>query len=325
MNSLRHVARPASGLATLFLIVALLAVGNNTMAASANYPTQPIKLFVVGEAGGGSDLVGRLIAGAMSKRLGQSIEIENTPSGNGDEAAMAVVRAKPDGYTLLIDFTFHILNPALEASQPYDPIRDFTPITMLATNVTTLAVRSDHPAKSVAELIALARQKPGGLTTAVVNGSVTHMASELLIAQTGIDVKRVASAGNPQSIKEVLSGKVDYTFATVNVVLPALKAGTLRVLGVTEPRRFEVLPEVPTIAETLPGYLVSGFYGLIGPRGLPPDVVATLNKAAREVLADPEVRNWLVQRGSQVAPTTPQEYETFLSTEIAKWRKVFKK
>ena len=324
MRSLRLVTQPAS-LAAPLLMFGLLAIGSDAMAAAANYPAQPIKLFVVGEAGGGSDLVGRLIAAALSKRLGQPIEVQNTASGDGNEAAMAVVRAKPDGYTLLIDFTFHILNPAIQASQPYDPIKDFTPITMLATNVTTLAVRNDHPAKSVADLIALTRQKPGGLSTAVVNGSVTHMASELLIAQTGIDVKRVPSEGNPQSVKELLGGKVDYTFATVNVVLPAMKAGTLRVLGVTETKRFEVLPDVPTIAETLPGYSVSGFYGLIGPRGLPPEVVATLNKAAREVLADPEVRTWLVQRGSQIAPTTPQEYATFLSTEIAKWQKVFKK
>ena len=325
MRPLRWLRQPALHLGAFLLMSVLAGAAADAMAAAASYPSQPIRLVVVGEAGGGSDVLGRFIAGALSKRLGQPIEIQNTASGDGNEAALAVVRAKPDGYTLLLDFTFHILNPAIQASQPYDPIKDFTPITMLATNVTTLVVRNDHPAKSVADLIALARQKPGGLSTAVVNGSVTHMASELLIAQTGIDVKRVSSEGNPQSVKEILGGKVDYTFATVNVVLPAMKAGTLRVLGVTEPKRFEVLPDVPTIAETLTGYSVSGFYGLIGPRGLPPEVVATLNKAAREVLAEPEIRAWLVQRGSQIAPTTPQEYATFLATEIAKWQKVFKK
>ena len=325
MRPLRLLRQPASHLAAFLLMSVLAGAAADAMAAAASYPSQPIRLVVVGEAGGGSDVLGRFIAGALSKRLGQPIEIQNTASGDGNEAALAVVRAKPDGYTLLLDFTFHILNPALQPSQPYDPLKDFTPITMLATNVTTLAVKADSPAKSVADLIALARKKPGGLSTAVVNGSVTHMASELLISQTGIDVKRVPSEGNPQSVKEVLADKVDYTFATVNVVLPAMKAGTLRVLAVTDLRRFELLPDVPTIAETLPGYSVTGFYGLSGPRGLPPDVVAKLNKAARDVLADAEVRTWLLQRGSQPNPTTPQEFGTFITTEIAKWQKVFKK
>jgi len=294
-------------------------------AAASDYPSRPIRLVTAVGAGTGGDGVARLIGGGLSQILRQSIVIDNRPGADGNIAAAIVAGANPDGYTLLFDYTAHVITPSLHTSLPFDPIRDFTPVSMLVTNSTALVVRKDHSAKSVADLVALARKKPGGLSIGIVKGSVTHMAAELLFSETGLDVRRVPYETNPAAMADVLGGRIDFAFSTVGPIRTQLQAGSLRALAVTESKRSESLPDAPTMAETLPKFSVTGWYGLVGPKSLPVEIVATLNKALRQVLSNPEIRSKLVQRGSQPSPTSPQQFGAFIAAEIQRWRKIIKK
>ncbi|HSV78483.1 MAG TPA: tripartite tricarboxylate transporter substrate binding protein [Ramlibacter sp.] len=304
-------------------VLAALALAPFASLAATDYPVRPLRWVVASPPGSGGDVIARLVATEVAKLLGQTIVIDNKPGADGNIAASAVVGAKPDGYTLLFNYTSHVTNPSLR-SQPFDAIKDFTPISMLATNWTTLVVRGDSPAKSVTELVAMAKKKPGALSVGFLPGSITHLAAELLFSETGMDVLRVPYKANNDAIKDLMGGRIDFSFSTIAPIQGFLQNGTLRALAVTDPSRSELLPGVPTMAEVIPGFSATGWYGLVGPKGLPPEIVTTLNSAVRRVLSDPETRTRLLQQGSQPNPTSPQEFGAFIAREIPRWEKVIK-
>jgi tripartite-type tricarboxylate transporter receptor subunit TctC len=305
-------------------LAAALAAGS-AAAPAASYPTRELRIVAAAPAGAGGDVVARIVAAALAKVLKQPVLVENKPGADGNIATDIVARAQPDGYTLLFNYTGHVINPGLYASLPFDPVKDFTPISMLATNWTVLVVRGDHPAKSVADLVAMMRKQPGALSTGFLQGSATHMAAELFLGDLKLDALRIPYKSNNQAMTDLLGGRMDFTFSTLAPILGQLQAGKVRALAVTENKRSELLPGVPAMAETVPGYSATGWYGLVGPKGLPTEVVDTLNAAVRQALGDAEVRDKLTKLGSLPAPSSAQEFGAFIATEIPRWRAVIKK
>lgn len=311
--------------AILALLFGLFAVTLTTRAAAAGYPDRPIKLIAGATSGSGGDVMARLVAAELSKELGQPIIIENKPGAAGNIAAAFVAGSKPDGHTILFGYTGHVINPSLPAPLPFDPIKDFTPIAMLASNWTVLVVKRDSPAKSVADLVAMARKKPGTMSVGVLLGSITHMASELMFSELGLDVLNVPFKSNNDAVTSMMGGNVDFVFSTFGAVEGLLQNGQLRALASTEPKRTDLLPGIPTMAETIPGFAVTGWYGLLGPKDMPTDVVATLNAAVAKVLRAPDMRAKLAKMGSQANLMSPSEFGAFISAEIPRWQKVAKK
>ncbi len=292
--------------------------------AASDYPTRAIRWVSASPAGSGGDVIARLVSNEVAKVLGQSIVIDNKPGADGIIAAQAVATAKPDGYTFLFNYTSHVTNPSLR-SQPFDSVKDFTPISMVSTNWTILLVRGDSPVRTVADLIAAAKKKPGELSVGFLPGSVTHMAAELLFSETDMDVLRVPYKANNDAVKDLMGGRLDFVFSTYAPVQGSIQSGVLRALAVSDPRRSDLLPNVPTMAETIPGFNVTGWYGLVGPKGVPAELVNTMNQALRRVLSDPDMRTRMLLQGSGPAPTTPQEFSAFIAAEIPKWERVARK
>ncbi len=325
-----HITHGALGTSDRRRFLATLAVaGSGTLAvqaamASTDYPVRPIRWVSASPAGSGGDVIARLVATEVAKALGQSIVIENKPGADGIIAAQSVATAKPDGYTYLFNYTSHVTNPSLR-SQPFDSVKDFTPISMVSTNWTILLVRSESSVRTVNDLIAAAKRKPGGLSVGYLPGSVTHLAAELLFSETGMDVLRVPYKANNDAVKDLLGGRLDFAFSTYAPVQGFIKNNTLRALAVSDPKRSDLLPNIPTMAETLPGFVATGWYGLVGPKGMPADVVGVMNQALRRVLSDPEMRDRMHGQGSDPAPNTPQEFAAFIAAEIPKWEKVARK
>jgi tripartite-type tricarboxylate transporter receptor subunit TctC len=311
-------------LASLALTATGTALGlPNRALASGDYPLRPIKLVAGAPGGGAGDVVARMVFNEVSKLLGQTFVVENKPGADGIIAASTVVNAKPDGYTLLFNYTSHVTNPSLR-QQPFDTLKDFTPISMIATNWNVLVVRADHPAKTVMELVALAKKKPGALSVGFLPGSITHLSAEMLFSETGIDVLRVPYKANAEALKDLAGGQIDFCFMTVPPILALVQKGTLRALAVTDSTKSDLLPNVPLMSDIIPGFTVTGWYGLVGPKALPTEIVTKLNQAIRTVLSDPQLRNKMLQQGSQPAPMKPEEFGAFIASEIPRWDKVIR-
>jgi tripartite-type tricarboxylate transporter receptor subunit TctC len=304
-----------------------LALTVNPHAIGQNFPAKPVRLIVPFPAGGGSDVIGRILAQKLSERLGQQVVVENRPGAGGSIGTEAAVRSAPDGYTMVLASTSEIaVNPAIYSKLSYDPLKDLTPIAMVASTPMVVIVSPSLPAKSIGELIALAKAKPGEINVASAgNGSFTHLASELFRSMTGVTWTHVPYKGAPPALTDTLGGQVQSFLSSVPSALGHIKTGRLRALAVTSAKRSAEMPDVPTIAESgYAGFEANTWYGLLAPAGTPAPVVARLNAAANRVLAMPDVRQRLASEGGDALGGTPEQFAAFLRAEHAKWGRVVK-
>lgn len=296
------------------------------MSAQAAFPDHPIKVVNGFAAGGGSDILLRTIAPAIGEILGQPLIVEYRTGAGGNLAMEAVARAAPDGYTLLMGSPGLATNPSLYASLPFDPLKDFAPVSLVGTVQNVLVANPALPVKSVQDLVALAKQKPGALNYASPGvGTSLHLAGELFKLDTGTDIVHVAYKGGGQAQTDVVGGQVQMMFNVVPSALPLVQGGKLRPLAVTGPHRAESLPDVPTMIEAgVPGYTALTWNGLLAPAGTPPEVIARLNDAIVKAMRSPQMKERLAKIGQDAASSTPAEFAAFLRDETAKWSKVIR-
>ncbi len=296
--------------------------------AAAAFPDRPIRLIVPFPAGGAADVMARGMAQRLGSELGQQLIIDNRGGAGGTTAAEAAAKSPPDGYTLFFGtMGTHAINAALYPKLRYDPVKDFAPISLTHTTPRVLVVGPSVPAKTVAELIALAKGKPGGLTYGSAgNGSSSHLSGALFELLGGVDMVHVPYKGSSPLLVDVLSGRVDMTFDSYTVYEEHIKAGKVRVLGVTSAKRMAALPQVPTIAESgLKGYDVSNWLGLFAPAGTRKEVVDALHAAVGKAMANPALRAQLTALGIEPAYSTPDEFTALIKAELPKWAEIVKK
>lgn len=309
--------------ATGVLIGGFLAVA--PVAWADNYPSRPIRLLHGFAAGGAADTLSRIVADGLSKKLGQPIIVEAKPGAGGNIAADAVAKAAPDGFTIGLVTGAHAISAATYKSLAYQPAESFDMISTVVYYALVIAVRNDHPAKSLGELVALAKEKPGALSFGSVGfGSTHHLAGELLNATAGVEIVHVPYRGDSQSTTALLGGEVPVIVGTPVLLAPQIQSGAIRGLAVTSPARTALLPDVPTVQEAgIKGYDVRTWAGLLAPKGLPPAILATLNSATLEVLRDPDIKQRLESAvGGEVRGSSPEEMKSLVETEIAKWTAV---
>ena len=295
------------------------------LAAGAHAQATPTRILVGAPAGGSTDTLARTLAAELGRLLGRTVIVENRPGAGGNIAADAVAKAAPDGNTLLMSFTSHAINASLYPSLPFDPVRDFTPLTCVATSPSVLVAHPSVPAKDVRELIALAKAKPGKLNFAIgAMGSSLHLAGDLFKLQSGVFIVNIPYRGTAPAIQDVIAGQVELMFAAIGNAQAQVKAGKLKALGVTSARRLPALPDVPAIAEVLPGYESSAWFGLFGPARMTPELTRRVSDAARQAIATPDVRKRLESEGSVPVGNSPEEFSKFVQGEIQRWARVVK-
>lgn len=319
-------ARPEGGLSRRPVLAYL--AGTTLLSSTAtqaqtgdNYPSRPIKMIVSFAPGSATDTVARVFGQRMSTLLGQSVVVENRPGAVGIIGADAVAKAAPDGYTLLVGTnTTNAAVKALVKSVPYDPEKDFTPISFLGVLPQVVLINPDRPFKTLQDLLTRAREKPNSLTYAWTS-SVTRVSAELLASMSRVSFVNVPYKAGGAALTDVISGQVDFTIVDTIVALPQLKAGKLRALAVASPARIAQLPDVPTVAEAanLPGYEMMGIFAAFGPANLPANVVARLNQAIRQAGEDPELRRTFASVGLDVQTSTPDQLRTRFQQEAVKW------
>ncbi len=309
----------------MFLITAAGALSLLSAAASAQpYPNKPIRLVVPYSTGTSTDVLARLYAQKLGELFGQTIIVENKAGAGGNIAGEAVARAAPDGYTITLSTSaVHATNPALYAKLPFDTLKDFSHITLLATAPNMLVVNPKIPARNMAELIAYARANPGKLTyISAGSGTSPHMAGALLGSMAGIDIVHVPYKNISQGLADLFGGQVSMTFYHVPVIYPHVKDGKVRALGVATRERSAIAPEVPPIAETVPGFDIKPWWGVSGPAGLPPEVVDKLYNATSAILKDLDTRQRYATMGMEVPLMNVKEFNDFTVSELAKWSKI---
>jgi tripartite-type tricarboxylate transporter receptor subunit TctC len=303
------------------LLLALPAVFPLGQALAQN--NAPIRILVGAPAGGSTDTLARNLANEMGRQLGRTVVVENRPGAGGNIAADAVAKAAPDGNTLLMSFTSHAINASLYPSLPFDPIKDFTPLTCVATSPSILVANPSVPAKDVRELIALAKARPGQLNFAIgAVGSSLHLAGDAFKMQSGAYIVNIPYRGTAPALQDVLAGQVELMFAAVGNAQAQVRAGKLRALGVTSAKRLPAFPDVPAISEVLPGYESSAWFGLFGPGQMNPELAKKLSDAARHAIATPEVKKRLETEGAVPVGNSPEEFARFVQAEIPRWAKV---
>ena len=297
---------------------ALLVAGTQSQAV-------PTRILVGAPAGGSTDTLARTLAAELGRLLGRTVIVENRPGAGGNIAAEAVAKAAPDGNTLLMSFTSHAINASLYPSLPFDPVRDFTPLTCVATSPSVLVAHPSVPARDVRELIALAKAKPGKLNFAIgAVGSSLHLAGDLFKMQSGVFIVNIPYRGTAPAIQDVIAGQVELMFAAIGNAQAQVKAGKLKALGVTSARRLPAFPDVPAIAEVLPGYESSAWFGLFGPARMSAELTRRISDAARQAIATPDVRKRLESEGSVPVGNSPEEFSKFVQGEIQRWARVVK-
>ncbi|MBR1145776.1 tripartite tricarboxylate transporter substrate binding protein [Bradyrhizobium sp. AUGA SZCCT0431] len=308
------------------VLIATIA-GSFGAACAQDYPTRPIRLLHGFAAGGAADTLSRILANGLSKRLGQPIVIEAKPGSGGNLAAAQIAKAEPDGYTIGLVTGAHAISPALYKSLPYDSVDSFEMISTAVYYALVIAVRADYEVKSLGELIALARAKPGELNYASVGfGSTHHLAGALLETTAGIKMVHVPYRGDSLTVTALLGGEIPMIVGTPVLLAPQIESGAIRGLAVTSPARSKLLPNVPTADESgVKGFDVRTWAGLLAPKGTPPAIIKRLNKAVLETLADPETRAALETAiGGDVQGSTPEEMRALIQSQIAKWADVIK-
>ncbi len=285
----------------------------------------PIRILVGAPAGGSTDTMARVIGQAMGQQLGRVVLVENRPGAGGNLAAELVARAAPDGQTLLMSFTSHAINASLYPHLPFDPVKDFTPLTMVSTSPSVLVAHPSLSANNIKELIAFAKSKPGQLNFAIgALGSSLHLAGEAFKLKAGVYIVNIPYRGTAPAVQDLLAGQVELMFAAVGNVQQHIKSGKLKALGVTSLHRLPNLPDVPAIADTLPGFESSAWFGLFAPAKLPPELLRTWSDAARFAVNSPEVKRRIELEGATPVGNSPQEFSKFLSGDINRWREVVK-
>src|SRR5438477_3980033 len=308
-----------------FLAFALLLV-TCVSALAQTYPAKPVKIVVPFPAGGIADLYGRLLGARLSEPWGQPIVIENRTGAGGHIGAEAVAKSAPDGYTLVMgSFGTHAVNVSLFATMPYDPVKDFAPVILVLEAEGLLVVHPSVPAQSVLDLIAYGRAHPGRLTFASAGmGTASHLAGELFKTMARVDMTHVPYKGNVPAITDLLAGQTSLIFATMPTVLPHVKAGKLRAIATIGSARSAAAPDLPTVAETLPGFEVNNWIGLLAPAGTPTDIVRKWNVEVNKIMRGTDLKQRLLTEGARFAPNTPAEFGAFIKSEIAKWPPVGK-
>jgi tripartite-type tricarboxylate transporter receptor subunit TctC len=293
------------------------------IAYAQSYPTRPVQIIVDLPPGLAPDVAARLIAPPLSERLGQAVVVENRPGAGGNIGAEAVVRAAPDGYTLLLEISGNAVNATLYPNLNFDFLRDIAPVAFIGVTPFVLAVHPSFPAKSVPEFIAYAKANQGKINVATAGvGTAPHLAGELFKMMTGLNLIQVPYKSN--YMPDVLGGQVPVAFVAVAAALGYLKSGKLRGLGVTSAARMSALPDIPPIADFVPGYEGSGWLGVGAPRNTPADVVDKLNKEINAIIADPKMKPRLLDLGIEPQPMTPAEFGKLCADATAKWAKVIK-
>ena len=313
--------RIASSRRAIVLAVALAGLGGGGLTQAQTQP--PIKILVGAPAGGTTDTMARTLAHSLGTQLGRTVVVENRPGAGGNLAADAVAKAAPDGNILLMSFTSHAINASLYPSLPFDPVKDFTPLTMVSTSPSLLVAHPKVTANNVKELIALAKAKPGQMNFAIgALGSSLHMAGDAFKMKSGVYIVNIPYRGTAPAVQDLLAGQVDLMFAAVGNVQSHIKAGKLKVLGVTSAKRLPAYPDVPAIGESLPGYESSAWFGLFGPARMSPELVRRLADAARVAVQSPEVRRRIENEGATPVGNSPEEFARFVESEILRWRAV---
>jgi tripartite-type tricarboxylate transporter receptor subunit TctC len=300
------------------LLIALLIPA---LAAAQTYPTKPIRMVVGFVAGGPTDALARIVAQRLSGALGNQVVVENRGGADGVIAADAVAKSPPDGYTVFFASAGHAINASLYKKVPYRTLEDFDPITRIGESPNLVAVPASLPVKDLREFLALARSKPGALNYGATS-SPTYLATELLTSMAGVQIVRVPYKGAAPAMAALMAGDVQLVLSGIGTMLPPVKAGRLKALAVTSAARSPLAPEIPTVVESGLDYVATTWYGLLAPAGTPRAVIDRLNKEARTLLDDPDMKAQLAPQGVVLTPSTPEEFGAFIRAEVAKWAKV---
>jgi len=303
-----------------------LAVLCGGIAHAQTYPSKPIRIVIPYPPGGGTDIVMRPVGARLSERLGQPVVIDNRGGATGTIGSESVARAAPDGYTLLAHTNAGItILPHLNKRLPYDPLKDFAPVTMAASSPYIFVVHPKVAATSVAQIIAMAKARPGALNYATSgNGASTHLATLLFCQMADIKMVHIPYKGSGPATTELLAGQVQMRFSSIPPVLLHVRNGRLRALAVTSAKRFSLLPDLPTVAETLPGFDVESWYGVFAPTGTPPAIIKKLNAEIAAALSSPEIKALLATDGSEVVASSPEYFGKVIRAEFARWAPVVK-
>ena len=309
------------------LVTAVVAAAPTRVLHAADaYPLRPVRIVVPTGAGGVTDVVARVVAQRLGERLGQQVIVDNRPGAGGVTGSQIVATAAPDGHTLLMVFPSHAVNPTLVAKLPYDSVKSFAPVSLTSTVAPAIVVSASSAARSTQDLIALAREKPGALNFGSVGrGSLAHLSGELFRAMASIHVTQVFYKGSPQVMTALVGGEIQVYFAaSMGTVFPHLKSGRVRVLGVATRERLPFLPEVPPIADTVPGYEVQGWNGVLAPAGTPRAIVEQLNREIVRIVRAPQFAEQFAPEGIVPVGNTPEQFMQIMRSDIAKWAKVIK-
>jgi len=306
-------------------LLALLCV--HATVHAQDYPSRTVRIVIPFPPGGTSDILARTLAQKLTEEWGQQVIAENRPGAAGNIASEYVAKAKPDGYTLLINTVgTHAINPAIYPNLPFDPVKDFTLITNLVNLPSLLIVHPSVPAMSAQELIALAKKRPGALNySSAGSGSQPHLTAEMFKTMAGVDLLHVPYKGAGPQLVAIISGEVSLTFATAPAAVPLVKNNQARAIAVTSAERVAALPDVPTLNEAaLPGYVAVGWNGLVGPAAIPAPIVAKIHATVAKIYGQPEMRNRLIGLAAEPAISTPEEFSALVRSEIVKWSKAVK-
>ena len=303
----------------------LLSCRRGRAVARERYPTRAVRVIVGFPAGGPTDIVARIIAQSLSERLGQQFIVENRPGAGSNIATQAVITSPPDGYTLLLVSPPHAINATLYRKLPYNFLEDIVPVAGLANGPNVMEVHPSVPAKTVAEFIEYAKANPGKVSFASAgNGTTIHLSGELFMAMTGVKMQHVPYRGSAPALTDMISGQVQVMFDNVLSSIGHLQSGALRPLAVTSRERLATLPDVPTVAETVPGYETGTWWGIGVPKGTPADIVEKLNRETNAILAEPKIKARFAELGSAPLVMSPGAFGKFLADETEKWAKAVK-
>lgn len=325
VQSRQGFRRQAAVAKTIGLFAAAAFALGAAPAHGQTYPSKPVRLVAVFSAGGTSDLIGRLLAQHLAPALGQPVVVENRVGSNGIIGTDHVAKSAPDGYTILIAPSGHAINNSLNPNVPYDPIRDFSFVTLIGTVPMVVTANKDFAPNSLAELVALAKRSPGAINFGSGGpGSSNQLATELFAHMVGVKMTHIPYKGDAPGITDLLGGQISFIFLNTPAALPLVKGGKTKALGITSEKRSPLLPEVPAIGESVPGYVAGSWHGIFAPAGVPQPVMARLNAELVKVIRSPAVREKLEGWGVNVVGSAPGEFEGFVKQEITKWANVIR-
>lgn len=304
------------------LLAALLCAG---AAHAEDYPARPLRILIPASPGGTTDLLARLFAAKLSEALKQPVTAENRASASGVIAGELTAKSPPDGYTLLLAYHQHTVNAALNPNLPYHPVNDFTPVTQLTSAGLLLVVNPNSPPRNLKEFIDWTKHFQGPLNFGSAGqGSGGHLAGELYKQMTGVKAQHIPYKGSGPAFIDLMGGRYEFNFAGMQGATAQVRAGKLRAIAVTTPKRVAALPDIPAVAEEIPGFEVVGWYGILAPAGLPAPILSKLNGELLKILQQPDVHERILADGSEPVGSTPEEFKRFLDADLAKWAKVVK-